>query len=121
MFTRSQHQTVLVLAIGLLAGYAAASGRFNPFQRTDATASDEAGGLAGKVQVAGSPVAVSTLTLYAAGEAKPVQLAQAKTGDDGTFILDVAADAAKDKVLYLVARGGTPKAPGAKGPIDALA
>ena len=64
------------------------------------------------------------MTLYAAGEGKPAQLAQAKTNDDGDFKLDVGAEqlkGASDKVLYLVARGGTPKAEGAKGPNDALA
>jgi hypothetical protein len=51
-------------------------------------------------------------------------LAQAKTGDDGGFKLDVGADRLKgsaDKVLYLVARGGTPKAEGAKDASDAIA
>ena len=82
------------------------------------------GGLAGKVQGAGSPIAGSTVTLYAASDGQPVQLAQEKTGDDGAFTLDVGADKVKgsaDKVLYLVARGGTPKAVGAKGPSDAIA
>lgn len=73
------------------------------------------GACAGKVQAAGSPIAGSTVTLYAAGSGKPVQLAQEKTNDDGGFTLDIGADkrkAAADKVLYLVARGGTPKANG---------
>jgi hypothetical protein len=64
------------------------------------------------------------VTLYAAGEDKPVQLAQAKTNDDGEFRLDVGAEqlkGASDKVLYLVARGGTPKAAAAKDPNDAIA
>jgi hypothetical protein len=64
------------------------------------------------------------VTLYAAGEGEPMQLAQGKTGDDGTFKLDVGADKNKgsaNQVLYLVARGGTPKAEGAKGPNDAIA
>src|SRR6516225_3689806 len=85
---------------------------------------DASGGFSGRVQAAGSPVAGSTVTLYAAGEDKPVQLAQAKTNDDGDFKLDVGAEqlkGASDKVLYLVARGGTPKAAAAKGPNDAIA
>src|SRR5262249_47189556 len=80
--------------------------------------------LAGKVQGAGSPIAGSTVTLYAAGEGKPTQLAQGKTNDDGGFRLDIGADKVKgtaDKVLYLVARGGTPKADGGKGLNDAIA
>jgi hypothetical protein len=82
------------------------------------------GAFAGRVQGAGSPIGGSTVTLYAAGEGKPIQLAQGKTSDDGTFKLAVGADKLKgaaDKVLYLVARGGTPKAAGAKGPNDAIA
>src|SRR5262249_32027503 len=61
-----------------------------------------------------------TVTLYAASEGKPMELAQAKTGDDGTFNL-AGADKLKgaaDKVLYLLARGGTPKA-GAGEPNEA--
>src|SRR5262249_27767496 len=81
------------------------------------------GEFAGKVQAAGSPVTGSAVTLYAAGEGKPLELAKGKTGDDGTFKLDVGADKLKgsaDTVLYLVAKGGTPKAEGAKGSNDAI-
>jgi hypothetical protein len=80
--------------------------------------------LDGKVQGAGSPIAGSTVTLYAAGEGAPAQLAQGKSADDGTFKLDVGTDAlrgAAGKVLYLVARGGTSKAAAANGPNDAVA
>src|SRR5262249_20180904 len=89
-----------------------------------AVAADPSGELAGRVQGAGSPIAGSTVTLYAAGEGQPTQLAQGKSGDDGTFKLAVGAGQLKgaaDKVLYVVARGGTPKAEGAKGPNDAVA
>src|SRR5215510_9416259 len=85
---------------------------------------DASGRFAGRVQGAGSPIAGSTVTLYAAGDGKPTQLAQGKTGDDGAFTLDVGADKLKenaDKVLYLVAKGGTPKAAGGKGPNHAIA
>src|SRR5215510_10420325 len=85
---------------------------------------DASGGLAGRVQGAGSPIAGSTVTLYAAGDGKPTQLAQGKSGEDGTFTLDVGADKLKgaaDKVLYLVARGGTPKGTADKGANDAIA
>jgi hypothetical protein len=77
----------------------------------------QANGFSGKVQVAGSPVAGAAVTLYAAGEGKPMPLAQGKTGPDGTFTLAVGPDKLKgtaDQVFYLVARGGTPK-PAAKG------
>src|SRR5262249_53555000 len=118
-------------AVGTLLGYLAASVGMNPFRSADAAepggagaAADASGGLTGKVQAAGSPIAGSTVTLYAAGEGKPTQLAQGKTGDEGAFTLDVGADMLKDsadKVLYLVARVGTPKAAGAGGPNDAIA
>jgi hypothetical protein len=80
-----------------------------------------AGEIAGTVQVAGSPVAGSTVTLYAAGEGQPAQLGQGKTRADGTFQLSTGADNAADKVLYLVARSGTPKAAGAKRSSGAVA
>src|SRR5579862_5678508 len=66
-------------------------------------ASSQAGGFEGKVLIAGSPVAGSTVTLYAAGDGKPVQLAQGKSGGDGAFKLDVGAENLKgaDKVFYL--------------------
>ena len=76
--------------------------------------------LTGAVQGAGSPIAGATVTLYAAGEDAPKQLAQVQTGDDGTFRLDIglikgSTEALEGKVLYLVAKGGTPKAAADKG------
>ena len=76
--------------------------------------------LAGNVQGAGLPIAGSTVTLYAAGTGAPQQLAQGKTDDNGAFNLNVDQTSA-DSVLYLVAKGGTPKAAEAKGPNDAIA
>ena len=76
--------------------------------------------LAGNVQGAGSPIAGATVTLYAAGEGAPSQLAQGKTDGKGEFKLK-AKPASKDSVLYLVAKGGTPKAAADKGPNDAIA
>ncbi len=81
------------------------------------------GGFAGKVQCAGGPIAGSAVTLYAASDGKPVELAQAKTSDEGAFALDVGPDqlkASEGKVFYLTARGGTPKAGAAKGPSDTI-
>lgn len=80
--------------------------------------------LYGKVQGAGSPIAGSIVTLYATGEGEPVQIANAKSGEDGSFRLGVAAEAAKGgagKVFYVVARGGSPKAVAGKGPDDSIA
>jgi hypothetical protein len=63
------------------------------------------------------------VTLYAAGEGEPAEIAQSMSGDDGTFRLDVGAEAAHSvagKILYVVARGGAPKAAAAKGVDDAI-
>ena len=79
-----------------------------------------AAGLEGRVQVAGSPVAGSTVTLYAAGTGTPKQLAQGKTDDEGKFDLN-GGQAPADSILYVVAKGGTAKAAGSKGANDALA
>lgn len=76
--------------------------------------------VAGKVQAAGGPIAGATVTLYAAGDGAPTQVALGKTGDDGAFTLD-AGKAAADAVLYVVAKGGTPKAAARKGANDAIA
>ena len=76
--------------------------------------------LAGKVQIAGSPVAGAKVTLYAAGTGAPAKLAEGQTDGDGAFRLD-GGQAPQGSVLYLVAKGGTPKAAGAKGPNDAIA
>jgi hypothetical protein len=76
--------------------------------------------LAGNVQGAGLPIAGSTVTLYAASTGAPTQLAQGKTDDNGGFNLKVDQTPA-DSVLYLVAKGGTPKAAADKGPNDAIA
>src|SRR5208283_5222659 len=76
--------------------------------------------LAGTVQGAGLPIGGSTVTLYAAGTGTPTQLAQGKTDDNGVFKLD-ADQAPADSVLYLVAKGGTPKAAADKVPNDAIA
>jgi streptogramin lyase len=76
--------------------------------------------LAGTVQGAGLPIAGSTVTLYAAGTAAPSKLAEGKTDDQGAFKLD-AGHAPSDSVLYVVAKGGTPKAAASKGANDAIA
>ena len=58
------------------------------------------------------------MTLYAAGTGAPKQLAQGKSDDTGAFNLTYAG-APADSVLYLVAKGGTPKA--GKGASESLA
>jgi hypothetical protein len=76
--------------------------------------------IAGNVQCAGSPIAGSTVTLHAAGEGAPTQLAQSRTDANGAFTLN-AKQAPKDSVLYLVAKGGMPKAAAGKGPKEGVA
>ena len=80
----------------------------------------QAADLAGSVQGAAKPIAGATVTLYAAGTGAPTQLAQAKTDDQGAFKLTYGETPA-DSVLYVIARGGTPKAAADKGPNDAIA
>lgn len=75
--------------------------------------------LVGTVQGARQPIVGSTVTLFAAGSDAPKQLAQGMTGDDGAFALSYG-DAPADSVLYIVARGGTPKAAADRGPNAAV-
>jgi hypothetical protein len=74
--------------------------------------------VAGKVQVTRSPVAGATVLLYAATDGAPTKLAQGETDTNGAFTLS-AEQTPGDAVLYLVAKGGTPKA--GHGPNDAIA
>jgi hypothetical protein len=60
--------------------------------------------IAGYVQAAGSPIAEATVTLYAAGEGAPRQLAQGKTDADGAFNLN-ADQVPPDSLLYVIAKG----------------
>src|SRR5262249_53224166 len=60
--------------------------------------------ITGQVLGAGAPIANSTVTLWAAGAAKPRQLGQARTGGDGRFSLNAPASA--NASLYVVAKGG---------------
>src|SRR5262249_23467308 len=106
MFRTTRLQTMAVLAIGALLRFLAANSSVSRLADAASAPAGAAGPgeVVGKVQGAGSPIAGSTVTLYAAGDGKPTQLAQGKTGDDGTCKLDVGADKLKgsaDKVLYL--------------------
>jgi hypothetical protein len=76
--------------------------------------------LSGTVQGAKQPIAGSTVTLLAAGTDAPQQLAQGKSDDSGAFALSYA-DAPADSVLYVVAKGGTPKGATGEGATDAIA
>jgi hypothetical protein len=69
-----------------------------------ATNMRSSGEIEGHVLIAGKPVTGATVTLFAAGEGAPTQLAQGKTDAEGEFDLD-AKSAPKDSVVYLVAEG----------------
>jgi len=75
--------------------------------------------ISGEVRGAGSPIANSTVTLWAATADNPQQLAQARTGTDGGFSL--TANAAANSSLYLVASGGQPTASKVAGDNPAIA
>jgi hypothetical protein len=62
------------------------------------------GEIEGHVLIAGKPVVGATVTLFAASEDAPTQLAQGKTDANGAFELD-AKSAPRGSVVYLVAKG----------------
>jgi hypothetical protein len=76
--------------------------------------------LSGNVQGAGGPISGSTVTVYAAGNGAPTQLSQGKTDDNGAFNLDIG-QAPAESVIYVVAKGGTPKVSTNQTPNDAIA
>jgi hypothetical protein len=76
--------------------------------------------LSGNVQGAGGPISGSTVTVYAADNGAPTQLSQGQTDANGAFDLDVSPPSA-ESVIYVVAKGGTPKAAADKGANDAIA
>src|SRR5262249_54372454 len=74
--------------------------------------------LNGQVTAARTPVAGATVTLYAAGDGAPRQLAEAKTGADGRFVMNADGGGA---ILYLVAKSGKAAADEGSGDNPALA
>lgn len=80
-----------------------------------------AAALNGLAQGGGAPIVNATVTLWTASTAAPKQLAQAKTGADGRFVLNAPDAAEKDASLYLVARGGRSAADKASGDNPAIA
>ena len=62
------------------------------------------GEIEGQVLITGKPLADATVTLYAAGEGAPAQVAQAKAAADGAFVVDTKS-APRGSVFYLVAKG----------------
>ena len=74
--------------------------------RFDVHCSSAAIRIDGQVQASGSPVAGSTVTLWAASAGEPRRLAQSRSGADGRFSLRTDATPGNDITLYLVAKGG---------------
>jgi len=83
--------------------------------------SPASGQLEGQVLSGGAPVAGSAVTLWAASLGAPAELAQAKTGDDGSFTISLPATPVAESSLYLVAQGGrTGASDGGDNPAIAL-
>jgi hypothetical protein len=60
----------------------------------------------GRVDAGGGPLAMSTVTLWAASAGEPKQLAQTRSSADGRFELRSNETPSKDVILYVVAKGG---------------
>jgi hypothetical protein len=75
----------------------------------------------GQVQSGGGAVANSMVTLWAGSAGEPRQLAQAKTGDDGSFVLSADATPGPGDSLYLIAKGGVAAVSKSGGDNPALA
>nr|WP_294556244.1 hypothetical protein [uncultured Rhodopila sp.] len=86
-----------------------------------AGAADAAVRIEGHVQAAGRPVANSTVTLWSASAGEPRQLAQARTGADGAFVLGANETQRGDTDLYVIAKGGAPSGDRVGGNNPALA
>jgi len=80
-----------------------------------------AAALDGQVLGAGAPIANATVTLWQAGSGAPRQLAQARSGADGSFALAAPDAPLAEGSLYLVAKGGTPTAGQGRGDNPAIA
>ena len=117
MFKNLKLHILAMLAAAAVLSLVAAAGQFN-FVALVAAAEEKA--ISVTVQGSGSPISGATVTVYAAGEGAPTKLAQGKTDANGTLKLK-AKPAPKDSVLYLVAKGGTPKAAADKGSNEAVA
>ena len=102
--------SVLVLVITLLLFGMAIAG---PTEAADR--------LKGQVLGGGGSIANSTVTLWAASEGTPKQMAQTKTDKNGRFEMRIEGSRDRNTILYLVARGGQPAASKVKGDNPAIA
>ena len=75
----------------------------------------------GQVQAGGGGVANSVVTLWSASAGEPKRLAQAKTADDGGFLLGGDATPGPGESLYLIAKGGVASVNKGAGDNPALA
>src|SRR5262245_60001184 len=96
---------------------------FGVLSSPPAFAADGVKRIEGQVLGAGTPVARSTVTVWAASAGAPKQLGQARTGADGRFAVDLTAAAAPGDgtSLYVVAKGGRPTADPTAGDNPAIA
>jgi len=74
----------------------------------------------GRVEGSGAPIARADVTLWLAGPGAPRKLGEARTKDDGSFALRIAAGNGGVGVRYLIAKGGVAKAGSANGPNPAI-
>jgi hypothetical protein len=60
----------------------------------------------GHAEAGGGPLGAATVTLWAGSSSDPRQLAQTKTGADGSFQLNSQENIGPDVILYVTAQGG---------------
>ena len=69
-----------------------------------ASAQESPNQLEGRVQSGDSPIAGSTVTLWAASAKEPENLAQTKTNNEGRFTISIPYPASAERSLYLIAQ-----------------
>jgi hypothetical protein len=92
-----------LIALTTIAAFIIVSDRSSGPARAQAS-SNSSSTIEGRVILVGNGVAGASVTLYAAGEGAPTEVARSKTDAEGRFQLD-ARSAPKDSVLYVVAKG----------------
>ena len=75
----------------------------------------------GQAQAGGGPLANATVTLWAGSSSDPRQLAQTRTGTDGSFQLNSQENIGGDVILYLTAQGGAAAVSKSSGDNPAIA